>query len=158
VDERMITLFSYIAEQVQNKRQLFDDEGMIMQALLNQGCLPQEVDAALTLMQRLVQIQDEESFGPDDSIDAPSMRTMNREERDRFTVDAFGLITKITNLGLISEDQREELLERAMNQYTDRIGIDHVKSVVAFALFANSREHDENGHAVGRRIRKTSWN
>jgi uncharacterized protein Smg (DUF494 family) len=105
-----------------------------------------------------VQIQDEESFGLDEPVGVLSMRAMNREERDRFTVDAFGFITKITNLGLIAEDQREELLERAMNMYTDRIGLDHMKGLVAYALFSNSRDYDEGGRAVGRRIRKTSWN
>lgn len=155
----MITLFTYIADQVQDKRQLFDDEGLIMQALLNQGCLPQEADAALTLMQRLVQIQDEEAFGPgDDQATAFSIRAMNREERDRFSIDAFGFIIKITNLGLISEEEREELLERAMNIYNDRIGLDQVKGLVAYALFANTRDHDEGARSVGRRIRRTSWN
>ncbi len=156
MDERMMTLFSLIADQVQSKQQLFDEEGKIMQALLNNGCRLQEADAALTLMQVLVQRQSEGLFS---STQPPvSMRAMNREERDRFSVGAFGFVTKLASLGIIGEDQREELLERAMTVYTERIEIEHIKTLVAFTLFSHPHEQDVNAPAISRRIKKTSWN
>ncbi len=157
MDERMITLFSLIANEVQTKQELFDEEGKIMQALLNNGCRLQEADAALTLMQTLVQKQSEEVF-PERPAAAISMRTLNREERCRFTVDAFGFVTKLTSLGIIGGDQREELLERAMTVYTERIDLDLIKTLVAFTLFVHPHEHDVNAPAISRRIKKTSWN
>ena len=53
MDDRMMHLFSLIADQVQNKQELFDEEGKIMQALLNDGYRLHEADAALMLMQTL---------------------------------------------------------------------------------------------------------
>jgi Smg protein len=156
LDERMMTLFSFIADQVQHKQQLFDEEGKIMQALLNNGCILQEADAALTLMQTMVQKEAENLFA---GLRAPvSMRIMNREERDRFTIDAFGFVTKLTSLGIVSEDKREELLDQAMNAYAERIGLEHIKSLVAFTLFSNFQDQDVNIPTAVRRIRKTSWN
>jgi len=156
LDERMMTLFSFIANQVQDKQQLFDEEGKIMQALLNNGCILQEADAALTLMQTMVQKKSENLF---EGLLAPvSMRAMNREERDRFTIDAFGFVTKLTSLGIVSDDQREEMLDRAMTAYPERIGLEQIKTLVAFMLFSNSQDHDTSPPALGRRIRKTSWN
>jgi Smg protein len=155
----MITLFSLIANEVQSKQELFDEEGKIMQALLNSGCRLQEADAALTLMQTLVQRQSEEVFTQRERPAAAiSMRALNREERDRFTVDAFGFVTKLTSLGIIGEDQREELLERAMTVYTERIELDHIKTLVAFTLFVHPHEQDISTPAISRRIKKTSWN
>jgi len=154
----MITLFTYIADHVQDRQQLFEDEGNIMQALLNHGFLPQEADAALTLMQRLVQIQDEESFDSDEAADLLNMRMMNREERDRFSVEAFSFITKLTSLGLLSEGLREDIVERALTMYPDRIELDQIKNLVAYALFSNTRDVDDNAQGLGRRIRKTAWN
>src|SRR5512147_2339808 len=154
----MITLFSLIANEVQSKQELFDEEGKIMQALLNSGCRLQEADAALTLMQTLVQRHSEEIFTERPAAPAISMRTLTREERDRFTGDAFGFVTKLTSLGIIGEDQREELLERAMTVYTERIELDHIKTLVAFTLFVHPHEQDVNAPAVSRRIKKTSWN
>jgi uncharacterized protein Smg (DUF494 family) len=157
VDERMMHLFSIIANQVQNRQELFDEEGKIMQALLNNGCRLHEADAALTLMQALVHKQSEGFFAS--SLSSPlGMRAMNREERDRFTLDAFGFITKLTHLGIIAEDQREELLERAMTVYTERIELNDIKSLVAFTLFAYHQEHDVNAPTISRRLKKTSWN
>ncbi len=151
-----MTLFSLIANQVQNRQELFDEEGKIMQALVNKGCRLQEANAALTLVQMLVQRQAEGLFAT--AWPSLSVRTMNREERDRFTIDAFGFVTKLTSLGIIGEDQREELLERAMTVYTERIEIEHIKTLVAFILFAHPNEQDVNVPVVSRRIKKTSWN
>lgn len=157
VDERMMTLFSLIADQVREKKELFDEEGKIMEALLNNGCRLHEADAALTLAQTMVQRHSEDFF-PSAANTSPGMRTMNREERNRFTVEAFGFVTKLTNLGVIGEDQREELLERAMAAYPERIELDQIKSLVALSLFVHPLEQDVNVPSAGRRIRKTSWN
>jgi len=154
----MMTLVSLIADQVQNKQELFDNEGKIMQTLLNSGYRLYEADAALTLMQTLVRKQSEEMFPAAPSVSRAGMRTMNREERYRFSIDAFGFVTKLTCLGMISEDQREELLERAMATYAERIDLDHIKNLVAFTLFFAHQEQDPNAPAVGRRIKNTSWN
>ena len=107
----MMNLFSLIADQVRNKQELFDEEGKIMQTLLNDGYHLHEADAALTLMQTLVQTEDER-FSTGAGRSPCRMRTMNSEERARFTSDAFGFALKLTHLGIISEDQRRRLSRR----------------------------------------------
>jgi uncharacterized protein Smg (DUF494 family) len=154
----MMTLFSLIADQVQSKQELFDEEGKIMQALLNNGFRLHEADAALTLMQTLVQKQSEEFFASPRPAARAGMRAMNREERGRFTIDAFGFVTKLTSLDIISEDQREELLERALTVYTERIELDHIKTLIAFTLFIHNREEDATDPPIGRHIKRTAWN
>ena len=151
-------LFSLIADQVRNKQELFDNEGKIMQALLNSGFRLQEADAALTLMQALVQKQSEGFFTTEPKPSSVRMRIMNREERERFSIDAFGFVSKLTHLGIIAEDQREELLEKAMTTYTERIELEDIKNLIAFVLFVSSNE-PEYGSSTGiRRIKRTAWN
>lgn len=158
MDEQMMNLFSIIADQVRNKQELFDNEGKIMQALLNSGFRLQEADAALTLMQTLVQKQSENFFTVEPKASSLHLRAMNREERDRFSIDAFGFISKLTHLGMISEDQREELLEKAMASYTERIELDHIKNLIAFTLFVSPHERENSTSTNLRRIKKTAWN
>jgi uncharacterized protein Smg (DUF494 family) len=158
LNELMMNLFSLIADQVRDKQELFDNEGKIMQALLNSGCHLHEADAALTLMQTLVQKQSESFFTLTQTTSSVRMRAMNREERDRFTIDAFGFVSKLTHLGIISDDQREELLEKAMTVYTERIELDHIKNLIAFILFVHPQEQEHNFAASLRRIKKTAWN
>lgn len=157
MDELMMNLFSLIADQVRNKQELFDDEGKIMQTLLNDGYHLHEADAALTLMQTLVKKQTESFFEPDHANYPAGMRTMNREERRRFSSDAFAFALKLTHLGVLSEDQREEIIERAMTLYREKIELDHIKALVAFQLFTSSHERDDS-EATARKIRNTAWN
>ena len=155
----MMNLFSLIADQVRNKQELFDDEGKIMEALLNSGYRIQDADTALTLMQTLVQKQSETFFAPEQTIPATGARAMNSEERARFTVDAFSFVSKLTHLGIISEDLREEVLDRSLELYAGRIELDQVKALVAFSVFAvNQSDYDDAPPSTRRRIKRTAWN
>jgi uncharacterized protein Smg (DUF494 family) len=158
VDELMMNLFSIIADQVRNKQDLFDEEGKIMQSLLNDGYHLHEADAAITLMQMLVKKQVENFFGPDQANYPLGMRTMNSEERRRFTPDAFAFVLKLAHLGVLSEDQREEILERAVTLYREQIQIGDVKALVAFMLFTGSHGQDDDSLSALRKIKKTAWN
>lgn len=158
MDEQMMDLLSIIADQVRNKQELFDNEGKIMQALLNSGFRLNEADAALTLMQTLVQNQSDSLVAREQKASSVRMRAMNREERERFTVDAFSFVSKLTHLGIISEDQREELLEKAMTAYTERIALDDIKNLIALIFFVSPHEREQNSSANLRRIKDTAWN
>lgn len=158
MDEQMMDLLSIIADQVRNKQELFDNEGKIMQTLLNSGFRLTEADAALTLMQTLVQNQSDSLVAREQKASSVRMRAMNREERERFTVDAFSFVSKLTHLGIISEDQREELLEKAMTAYTERIALDDIKNLIALIFFVSPHEREQNSSANLRRIKDTAWN
>lgn len=154
----LMNIFSVIADRVRNKQELFDEEGEIMQALLNEGYRLHEADAALSLMQSLARNEPDDFFTiPKDGSPA-RMRVMTREERGRITVEAFGFVSKLARLGIISEDQREELLEKALTIHPERIEHDHIKALVAFILFAGPHERKHNAPAALRRIRKDAWN
>ncbi len=154
----MMNMFSLIADQVRNRQELFDQEGKIMQALLNKGYHLHEADAALTLMQQLVQKDADTFFGPKKVYLPLRIRTMTREERGRFSADAFSFAVKLALLGIISEDQREELIEKAMAAHTGRIDLDLMKSLVAFILFIGPRELEHSTLFDLRPIKNTAWN
>jgi uncharacterized protein Smg (DUF494 family) len=154
----MMDLFSLIADQVRNKQELFDNEGKIMQTLLNSGFRITDADAALTLMQTLVHSQSEKFITREQTSNSVRMRAMNREERERFAVDAFGFVSKLTHLGIISEDQREELLEKAMTAYTERIELDDIKNLIASIFFVSPHDREQSSSANLRRIKDTAWN
>lgn len=160
MDELMINLFSIIAEQVRNKQELFDNEAKIMQMLLNSGYHIYEADAALMLMQTLVQGEAGRLFAPEAAQSSGYLRVMTREERGRFTIDAFAFASKLTHLGIISEQQREEILDKALTVCRDRIKLEHVKSIVASVLFSQPIEQDldDDGTPGIRQIKRTAWN
>lgn len=157
MDERIITLVSLIAEQVQTKQELFSNEGKIMDSLINSGYRLHEADAALTLMQTLAQ-SEEDAFSAEGDAPVPAgMRAMNTEERSRFTMEAFSFITKLAHLGIITGDLREDLLEKALTLHSRKIELSHVKTLIALNLFADAQE-DDDLFLSSLSIKGTSWN
>ena len=151
-------LVSLITDQVQTKQDLFSNEGKIMDSLMSSGYRLHEADAALTLMQALSQNEDD-GFPGGERIDLrDGMRSMNTEERSRFTIDAFGFITKLSYLNIISAEQREELLDKALSLHSGRIEISHMKSLLALDLFAADEQEYENMLASATKHKGTVWN
>lgn len=153
-----MNLVSLIAEQVDNQQDLFTNEGPIMERLMKSGYQLYEADTALTLMQNLVQGQAEDLAPLKGAVVAVPFRSLNREERFRFTLEAFGFATKLCHLGIISEELREELIEKAMAAYPGQIGLDQMKSLIALVLFSPGHDHEEIAHFALNRMRKTAWN
>jgi uncharacterized protein Smg (DUF494 family) len=155
--ERIINLVSLIADQVQTKQELFSNEGKIMDSLMNRGYRLHEADAALTLMQTLAQ-NEGNAFSSKGNTSLPAgMRAMNTEERGRFAMEAFGFITKLAHLGIITCDQREDLLEKALTLHSRKIELSHVKTLIALNLFADAQE-DEDLLLSSLNVEGTAWN
>ena len=157
MDERIINLVSLIAEQVQTKQELFSTEGKIMDSLMNSGYRLHEADAALTLMQTLAQNEENAYSSEGDAPIPAGMRAMNTEERARFAMDAFSFITKLAHLGIITGDQREDLLEKALTLHSRKIELSHVKTLIALNLFADAHE-DEDLLLSSLNAKVTVWN
>jgi uncharacterized protein Smg (DUF494 family) len=142
LDERIMNLVSLITNQVQTKQDLFSKEGKIMASLMSSGYRLHEADAALTLMQTLSQNDGDGLPGEERVALSDGMRSMNAEERSRFTIEAFAFITKLSYLNIISLEQREELLDKALSFRAGRIGLSHMKSLLALDLFADEQEYE----------------
>jgi uncharacterized protein Smg (DUF494 family) len=142
LDERIMNLVSLITDQVQTKQDLFSNEGKIMASLMSSGYRLHEADAALTLMQTLSQNEEDRLPNKGPVALPDGMRSMNTEERSRFTIEAFGFITKLSYLGIISGEQREDLLDKALSLHSGRIELSHMKSLLAFDLFADEQEYE----------------
>ncbi len=150
----MMNLVSLIAGQVQTRQELFSNEGRIMDMLMSSGYRLHEADAAITLMQSLAQ---DEARAAGRSRSLAGTRAMSTEERSRFTIEAFGLVIKLTVLGVIDEDQREEVLEKALSLHRGRVDVEAVKTLLALNLFGDPAEYDELASAQ-RDPRRSTWN
>lgn len=142
LDERIMNIVSLITDQVQTKQDLFRNEGKIMDSLMSSGYRLHEADAALTLMQTLSQSGDDPIDGETVALPA-GMRTMNAEERSRFTIDAFSFVAKLSHIGIISDEQREEILEKALSLHSGRVELDQMKTLLALDLFSDEQEYEE---------------
>ncbi|MDA8099041.1 MAG: DUF494 family protein [Nitrospiraceae bacterium] len=148
-------LVSLIAGQVQSRQDLFNKEGSIMNALVKSGYHPQDVDTALTMMQSL-SLDALRAEQPGDALMQGGMRTMTAEERTRFAVDAFGFVSKLALLGIITADQREEIIEKALSLHRRKIGLSDVKPLLILNFFEGRDEPEEDDAPVPER-KGASW-
>jgi len=158
VDDRLMHLFSIIAGQVRNKQELFTKESTIMDTLLNQGFHVMEADTALMLMQSLVKRQTEQAFEEAPLPSSPGMRMMNVEERSRFTPEAFGFVTRLAQLGLISADERDMLIEKSLASSTERIDLGKIQDLTLLFLFTEDDGEEDGLKDIQRKVRRTAWN
>lgn len=138
-----MNLVSLIANQVQCKQDLFSNEGKIMDSLMHSGYRLTEADAGLALMQSLSQGEETDPDSSDCTKSPSVMRAMSTLERQRFTVEAFGFVTKLAHLGIINEEQREDILEKALTLHARKVGLADVKTILALSLFADAREYED---------------
>lgn len=158
MDELMMNLFSIITEQIRNKQELFEEEGKIMQVLVDSGYRLHEADAALTLMQVLAKETSDRRFALNKAAHVSGMRTMSIRERERFTLEAFSFVSRLALFGIISEGQREDILERALTVYPERVELDQIKTLVAVALFNSGGGRDGVHLSPSDRVKYTAWN
>lgn len=155
----MMHLFSVIAEQVHSRQDLFTKESSIMAALMNRGYPVAEADRALMLMQSLVDSGDAVcEHGDFPEPPSSGMRSMTAEERSRFTVGAFGFIVKLARIGILSEEQRDELIENVLASGTGRIDLGLATSAAALFLFRDPEEREEDQPSFPKRPRNIAWN
>ncbi len=150
LEERMMNMVTLIADHVQTKQELFSNEGKIMDSLMSSGYHLQEADAVVTLMQSLA--GNAASPRP-----TPGLRTMTTQERSRFTLEAFSLVVKLAALGIIDEDQREDVVEKALSLHQGKIDLASVKTLLAVNLFGDPAEYKELASAAENR-RGATWN
>ena len=70
-------------------------------------------------------------------------RILTDIERSRLTPDAYGLLIKLTNVGVLSGEQLERVLDRLTLMGTHQAGQEHIKLLVTAVLF---NEHTELDH------------
>ena len=145
VDERMMHLFSLIAEQVSDKQELFDNEGKIMAALVDSGCHLHEVDAAITLMQSLVRARTDDIFCAASPGRTKGLRAMDVGRSASALRPRPSGSSPASRSSALSPGDRREILERAMDVFPERIELSQIKTLVAFTLFSGE---DMRGNPV----------
>lgn len=100
-------------------------------ALAERGYSDSEIAAALSwIIERGVQATDE---GPD------GFRILHGIEQNVLSIDAWGMLMTYAELGFLSPDDVEQILERAVMLGTERqVGIPEVKAIIAAYMLDGS--------------------
>jgi Smg protein len=130
--ESILNVLLYLFEHyIYDQPELVRDPDTLQNNLIQAGFSPSEVSRAFdwleTLAQDRPQAQTSAAKGP--------LRLFTGPELDRFDVEAQGFLMFLEQHGVVSAEQRELVIDRAMALDQDEIELDDLKWVVLMVLF-----------------------
>ena len=69
---------------------------------------------------------------------SPGFRVLASHERARFTPDAWGHLLSLSNAGVLTAPELEQIIERSMMQIDGRISIDDLRSLMELSGYVDS--------------------
>jgi Smg protein len=125
--ESILNVLLYIYDHPE----LVQDPDTLQNNLIQAGFSPAEVSKAFDWLETLAQDRPQSATS---ALQGP-MRLFAEAELDRFDVEARGFLMFLEQRGVISAEQRELVIDRAMALDQDEIALDDLKWVVLMVLF-----------------------
>jgi uncharacterized protein Smg (DUF494 family) len=135
---KVMDAIGLIGRYVQDHWENFIDHSEILSALSNEGFSKEEISHAFkwieqnTLGLESEVIDEEPSHMP---TIKPPLRVLGPIENAKLTTNAFELLTKIYNRGLIDAVLLEEIIDRLMRSESEEVGELEARRVAALTLF-----------------------
>jgi Smg protein len=130
--ESILNVLLYLFEHyIYDQPELVQDPDTLQNNLIQAGFSPSEVSKAFDWLETLAQDRPQ---GQTWAAKGPT-RLFTGPELDRFDVDAQGFLMFLEQHGVVSAEQRELVIDRAMALDQDDIELDDLKWVVLMVLF-----------------------
>jgi Smg protein len=137
--ERVLAIVSFIAQYFLDDRDTMS-ENDIVEELLAIGFESDEIDAAFCWMES----QALSSPSADTTMLKEPIKThrvFSVDESRLLSAEARGFLSRLGSLGILDEELREDVIERAMQMAEDEVSLKEIKTIAVLAIFANS--HNE---------------
>ncbi|MBM7623533.1 DUF494 family protein [Sporohalobacter salinus] len=125
MNENVIEIVSYLVKQIMHNEDIIENEEQLVENLVSQGYEIADIDTAFELIFSS-DVYNEEN-GAEDSNDEfkfkKSQRILDIRERFKLSVSAQGVLLRLSSLGLISDDELEELLEKSVHIKKRELGL-----------------------------------
>lgn len=140
--ERIVEIILFLVSELKSNKRLSDVD---VDSLTRSGYTQTEISTAFTwLFEQLLNGRELEFRG---AANRQSVRHLNDIERMIIQPEAYGYLLQCHQLGLLSNEDIEELLEQILAAGFSTIGISEIKSFVAGLLFNAAK--DDSSFSVG---------
>jgi len=142
---RLMDLVVLVAEMSQGNDRSYQE---LDKELTTQGYTPAEIEQAVFWFSSLREGSEVESRissdtvprAPISSYGAATVRVLSSFERMSITADSYGFLLRLLNLGILSLDQFEQIVTRAIPIGPEKIQIADVKDIACTVLFNKEPE------------------
>ncbi len=129
--ERIIEIIAYLMSQLQATRS-FDE--INFDELSDKGYTTTEISTAFSWLIDRMEFSDQ-VIGNDEIAQSDSFRILNERESAIMTKEAFGYLLQMQQLGLITNEHVEMVLDRSSQTGEQSISDSEMKSIIASVIF-----------------------
>ncbi len=134
MQERIVEIIMYLMNELRSNKKLSDID---VSSLEHDGYTQTEITTAFTWI--LEQLLSEREYIQGHTIRSNSIRQLNEYEKRTLKPEAYGYLLQCFQLGLLTNDDIEEILEQIVIAGFSTIGLPEIKMVVAGILLGNDR-------------------
>ena len=134
MNERVVEILIYIMSEIRSNHKISSKLDILSKNLIQQGYTEGEISSAFTWLLARLKNDSEEIVEQQNPSLKSSFRHLHEIERSIISVEAYGYIIQLKELGIIDELDTEQILERAMMMGTSEITTGDIKSIVASLL------------------------
>lgn len=137
---RVIDIIVYLMQQLNQKEKGLSQLDKLTEDLQNQGYTDSEINAAFYWLLERLRLQLSQLVRSRKGLPKKSSRILHTTENILFSRTGYGYLIQLYQLGLINDEQREQIIQRALTSGLGEIGEFEVKALAARLLL-----NDEEG-------------
>jgi uncharacterized protein Smg (DUF494 family) len=127
-----MNIISFIIKEVLEGKDLLETETEIVESLMDQGYSLEEINSAFDWLFSLVtKGMTKKRIKP-----TTSKRVLHHLERLKLNSQAYGLLIRMQESGLITPAQQEEIIEQALTS-NEEVGLEEMKRIAGQVVFSN---------------------
>ncbi|GBD92827.1 hypothetical protein BMS3Abin05_00402 [bacterium BMS3Abin05] len=149
MNERVVEILVYLMSQIRADNDKIDRIDGMSKELRNQGYTENEINTAFSWLFEKIQTNQEEIFDEPQFELRHGFRVLHEAEKVVIHPEAHGYLIQLKELGIITQSDMEQIIERAMMLGVSSVTDDDIKSIVVSLLF-NSDDADDQ--LLGRTI------
>ncbi|WP_305044136.1 DUF494 family protein [Geoalkalibacter sp.] len=134
--DRVLAIVSIITQFIMEQNDLLDSEDQVVQELLDIGYGIDEIDEAFSWMEN----QTLETAAPAlPCLGTSSQRIFTPRENLVLSREARGFLVRLRTLGILDNQLEEEIIERAMHDAEEEVGLGEIKHIAVLSLFSRAQ-------------------
>jgi uncharacterized protein Smg (DUF494 family) len=135
MNERVVEILVYIMSEIRGGKPIANDLEVISRDLLQRGYTQNEISSAFSWLFDRYQGESEELVRNTGPRLQDSFRVLHDLERIVISPQGYGYLLQLKHLGILSDAELEQIIERAMMLGATRLSETAIKSLVASTLF-----------------------
>jgi len=133
--DRVLEIVVFLISQLRDDRERLENLEEISAYLKTQGFTENEISSAYSWI--INRVQNDSEFYYDEMRNGDSLRVLTEPERQHFSREAVGYVIQLRHLGLLTDEQMEQILERGSTLWPSPVNLEQIKILIDSVLLSD---------------------